>query len=119
MRLTAKMLKPKFKIDEIMLVFIVAVLAMIVSIYYKANESVMDAEKITGLILDNHDVSFATNGIIDENKLREIQLMDYKDFKNSLNAKNDFCIYIEDEDGNIILSKGFSGLSKDGIYCRE
>ena len=114
------MLKPKFKIDEIMLVFIVAVLAMVVGIYHKANEPAgMDAEKITGLILDSHDISFATNGVIDENKLRKIQLMDYKDFKNSLNAKNDFCIYIEDGDGNIILSKGFSELSKDGIYCRE
>ena len=115
--------KPNFKIDEIMLVLIVAILAMAVSIYNKANgpnsPSVMEAEKITGLILDDHDISFATGGIVDEVKLSKIQFMDYKSFKNSLNAKNDFCIYLEDGNGNIILSKGYSKLSNDGIYCRE
>ncbi|MBS3105024.1 hypothetical protein J4234_02095 [Candidatus Woesearchaeota archaeon] len=108
-----------FKIDEITLVFIVAIIAMIVVIYDKASIDYMEAEKITALILDDHDVSFANNGVIDENKMREIQTMDYDDFKDSVNAKNDFCVYIEDWNGDIILSKGSDKLNGDGIPCRE
>ena len=112
--------KPNFEIDEIVLVLIVALLAIVFSVYYKANEPKgMEAEKITALILDNHDVSFAHNGVVDEYKLQEIQSMNYKDFKNSLKVKNDFCIYLEDENGNIILAKGSSKLNNDGIICRE
>ena len=115
--------KPNFKIDEITLVLIVAVLIMIVTVYDKTNktghEPKMEAEKITEIILDNHGISFATGGIINENKLEEIKNINYADLKKSLNAKNDFCIYIEDGNGNVILSKGSSRLDKDGIICRE
>ena len=112
--------KPSFKIDEIALVLIVAVIAVIVSIYDKnAQPNVIEAEKITGLILDNHDVSFASNGIVDTNKLKEIQNMDYNKLKIYFNARKDFCMYMEDGNGNVILAKGSSKLSKDGINCRE
>ena len=115
--------KPKFKIDEMTLLLIVAVIIMVVSVYDKMNKPVnepkMEAEKITEIILDNHGMSFASGGVIDENKLREIQDMNYEDFKKSINAKNDFCIYIEDGNGNLILAKGSSKLNKDGLSCRE
>ena len=112
--------KPNFKIDEITLVLVVALMAVLISIYGKDNEPrVMDAEKITETILDDHALSFANNGIVDNDKLKEIQSMNYRDFKSSLKVKNDFCIYLEDENGNIILAKGSSKLSKDGLVCRE
>ncbi len=114
------MKKLNFKIDEIALILIVALLAMFISIHNKGNDSVeMKAEKITGLLLDNHGVSFANNGIIDGTKLAEIKNMDYYEFKDSINVKNDFCIYIEDENGNIILAKGSPKLAEYGIPCRE
>ena len=71
------------------------------------------------MLLDDHEISFASNGIVDENKVREVQQMPYSQLKKFFNAKKDFCFYIEDENGNIILAKGSSKLSKDGIYCRE
>ena len=112
--------KPNFKIDEIVLVLIVAFLAIIISIYNKANETKgIEAEKITAMVLDDNELSFASNGIIDGNKLKEIQSINYRDFKKSLNVKNDFCIYLEDENGHIILTKGASKLNKDGLVCRE
>ena len=114
-----KVTKSNFKINEIMLVFIVAVISMIIVIYDKIDTNEMEAEKITKMILNEHDISFANSGVIDENKLKEIQNMDYEDFKNSLNAKNDFCVYVEDENGNIILSKGSEKLISDGIPCME
>ena len=111
--------KSNFKIDEVTLVLIVALIAMVVSINNKVNEPKMEAEKITEIILDEHEISFANNGIINEAKLKEIQDMNYKEFKKSLNAKNDFCIYIEDVNGNIILAKGSSKLNEDGLHCKE
>lgn len=112
--------KPNFKIDEVVLVLVIAVIAMIVSIYSRPDKTAeMDAEKITETILDDHALSFANNGIVDNSRLKEIQSMNYKDFKDSLNVKNDFCIYLEDENGNIILAKGSSKLSNDGMVCRE
>ena len=114
------MAKSNFKIDEIMLVLIVAVIAIAVSVYDKLNEPAgMEAEKITEMILDDHKVSFANNGVVDESQLEKIRNMDYEDFKKSLDAKNDFCVYIEDENGNTILAKGSSKLNDDGLYCTE
>ena len=112
--------KSNFKIDEIMLVLIVAVIAMLIGVYDNLKKpSGTEAEKITEMILDDHAISFVNNGIINEGKLKEIQNMDYDDFRKSLKAKNDFCIYIEDENGNIILAKGSSKLNGDGLNCRE
>lgn len=114
------MSKPKIKIDEITLILIVVIISIIVVVYNKLNEpKEMEAEKITEIILDEHGVSFANGSIINENKLKEIKKINYNDFKKSLNVKNDFCIYLEDENGNIILIKGSSKLSRDGLYCTE
>ena len=112
--------KFNFKVDEITLVLIVIALAFILSVYEKSNDSKQfDAEKITELILDDHDISFVNNGIVDENKLKEMQKTDYVTLKNQFNTKNDFCIYIEDADGKVIVAKGSSKLSKDIAHCRE
>ena len=110
------MSKPKFKIDEITLVLIVALIAMIVGIYEKNNQTtVKEAEKITDNILENNAISLVSNGVINEAKLTEIKNMDYEEIKKMLNIDEDFCIYIEDENGNVILNKGSAELSKDGV----
>lgn len=114
------MKKTNFKIDEIMLVLIVAFIAIIISAYNKANDHKgTEAEKITQMILDDSHVSFASNGVIDIIKLEEVRNMAYEDFKKSVNAKSDFCVYVEDENGNLLLAKGPSKLGGDGIFCRE
>ncbi|MBI2653917.1 hypothetical protein HYX02_03835 [Candidatus Woesearchaeota archaeon] len=113
------MKKPNFKIsDEALIISIVLVIFFAV-IFSKTGSGTGAAEKITAMILDDHDISFANDGIIDENKLREIQNMDYDDFKNSLKVNKDFCVYIEDGEGNLILAKGSSRFNEDGIYCSE
>ncbi|MBI3034981.1 hypothetical protein HYY71_01540 [Candidatus Woesearchaeota archaeon] len=43
--------KPKFKLDELMLVLIVALIAMLAVVYDKSKPATMEAEKITGMIL--------------------------------------------------------------------
>lgn len=112
------MQKPKFKVDELALVLIVAVIAIIVAINDKSSEPGTEAKMIADAIMDDHGISFASNGIVDENRLEEVRSMDYWDLKGSLKARNDFCIYIEDEKGNIILSKGSGKLSKDDVACQ-
>ena len=105
--------KKRFKLDEIMLVLIVAIIILAISVYFKESKTTdMNAEEITSLLSDNND-------IINEDKLKEVQNMDYNEFKDSLNAKEDFCVYIEDDKGQIVLAKGSSKLNGDGIYCRE
>lgn len=98
---------------------IVGILAAITAIYAELNKPAMEAEIITNMILDDHKSSFANKGIVDETKLEQIKNMDYEDFKKLLNAKNDFCVYMEDEKGNVILAKGSSKLNGDGLHCRE
>ena len=113
------MKKSKFKIDEVTLVLIVAILGIIVTVYTSNKEQDgMAADKITEILLDKKDISFVSGGIINEYKLREIQGMEYKELKDSLNAKNDFCVYIEDENGNILFAKGSSKVDNKGV-CRE
>ncbi len=107
-----------FRIDEVWLVIAVAVIAIIFSAG-KNSQDKMGAEKITEILLDHHSISFVDNGIIDEKKLNEIKGMDYAQFKNYIKAKNDFCIYIEDENGNLILAKGSSKLGMNTEYCKE
>lgn len=114
-----KMPKSDFKVDEIALVLIVAISAIIISFCARNQTSVEDAKEITEIILDNYGIILANNGTIDENKLKEIQHMDYDNFKKYLKVKNDFCIYIEDENGNTILAKGSPKLDNNGIVCRE
>lgn len=112
--------KFKFKIDEMILVLVVASLAFIVSVYEKSNDSKkIDAKEITEIILDDHFMSFVINGVVDEGKLKEIQQMDYVTLKSRLNAKNDFCVYMEDSNGNVIIAKGSSKLSSEISHCKE
>lgn len=117
-----KMHKSNFKKNRAMLVLIVIAIAIGVTMYNKTNKSnepKIEAEKITGLILDDHKISFARDGIVNEGKLWEIQNMNYRDIKKSLNVKTDFCVYIQDGEGNLILAKGSPKLNGDDLYCKE
>ena len=111
--------KSKFKIDEVTIVLIVAVIAIIVGVYHdRNNQRPMDAEKITSLLMDDHDISFASGGVVNLNKLAEVQKMDYPQLKEYLKTDKDFCLYLVDEKGTIILAKGSSRLTGDGIGCK-
>lgn len=113
-------MKKTIKINENSIIVIIIFIIFFAVILTKTNEpSIKEAEKITAMILDEHDISFANNGIIDKNKLKEVKSMSYNDLKQMLNIKSDFCIYLEDSNGNILLAKGSSSLSEDGIYCSE
>lgn len=110
--------KHKLKFDKVSLAAIVIFVAILVIFYGRLSKpKQVDIEKINAIIFDHMPVSFAKDGIIDQDKLEKIQRMDYVELKNALDIKKDFCVYIEDENGNIILEKGSDKLSQDGVYC--
>lgn len=112
--------KEKWKSGQLFIILIVAVLALALSIYdYSKKPVQIEAEEITSLLLDEHELSFVGGGVINQNKLKQIQSMDYEKLKSYLNIKNDFCIYVEDENGQIILSKVAPTLNKDSKACRS
>ncbi len=111
--------KFNFKIDEIFLVLVVLIVAIVVISYEKShNISPIEAEQITALLMGNHEFSIVSNGVVVEEKLDEIKNMDYVQLKEELNAKKDFCIYLEDGNGGIILAKSSEKLMKDGSVCK-
>lgn len=111
--------KPKYKIDEIILVFIVLVIIIAVSVQEKGKQlQKADPEEILGLVLKDTGVK---DGMIvfDQQKLNDLKEMDYNTIKKILNVKGDFCMYLQDGKGSVLLVKGSPKLSEDGIKCQE
>ena len=115
-----KLIKPKKKRKYGVTFFIIAALIIIAIILHNKTKLTknIDAEQVTALLLDHHPLSFAKNGIIDERALKGMQDMNYEQIKDSLNIKKDFCFYVEDSKGNVLIAKGSSKLSKDGLSCK-
>lgn len=111
--------KQKFKIDEITLVLVVAITIIVITISQKNNQPTDEAGKIMKIIFDDNLAALPNDIVIGQKELEKMQGMDYEQLKKYLNMKKDFCLYVEDENGNIIMSKGSSKLSRDGIYCKE
>ena len=111
------MQKQKYWKDEVFLVLVVAVIAFLASIYEKEPEKI-NPEDITGIILKNNGIQLGDN-ILETKELDELQGMSYKNLKGYLKVSRDFCIYIEDEKGNVLLGKGSYKLNGGGLLCQE
>ena len=101
----------KKKIDEVYVVLLVAVAIILVSIYTRKSQDI-EASDITEILIGSGDLSFATGGVVNIDKLNNFNRMDYDRIKNLLDIRGDFCLYMEDEKGNIILSKGSEKLGQ-------
>jgi len=61
-----------------------------------------------------------TDGItVNETKLEELLGMEYSEIKDKIRIKNEFCIYLEDEDGNIIYIQDLPGIGSDKINISD
>ena len=96
--------KPKRKFDEITLVFIVAIIIIIISLFLNTPNKKND--QITFKIIENLQSSLLKGNDINEYRLKEMQDMDYSQIKESVNIEKDFCIKLVDENGNPIFEKG-------------
>jgi hypothetical protein len=109
-------IKKKRKIDELWLLLIVMFFIIFVSVLTQKNELQEEAETILDELMDDKEHSFAQNNIIHEGKLEKVSGMSYRELKNSLNVKNDFCVYFEDENGNLVEVKdGIRSIGSDVI----
>ncbi|HLC49822.1 MAG TPA: hypothetical protein VJI97_00155 [Candidatus Nanoarchaeia archaeon] len=108
------MAKKKKEFDEITLILIVAAAALLISFFGREQPAVQEIGRISKIVLNNPGIE--GSGVIDEKKLMEISSMDYDSLKKSLKTSRDFCIYIEDDNGNILLSKSAPSLNK-GRFC--
>lgn len=98
---------------------IVLLIILSLGIYKASQPNMKEAEKIANMVLDGHQFSIANNGVVLTDKLSEIKEMNYEELKQSMNIRTDFCIYIEDTNGNIILAKGSSRLNEYGLHCSD
>ena len=62
------------------------------------------------------DLGILNGAIVNETKLQELFGKEYQTIKKSLRIKNDFCIYFEDENGNIVyIEQNRPGVGSDII----
>ena len=86
-------------------------------------EKVHESLTTTG---NKSSLAFIEGGKIDSQKLAEFANMDYEEIKKQLGIEGgDFCIHLEDEEGNIVSISGKAGIGSgkveisDNIYCNE
>ena len=84
-----------------------------------------DLEKDASLVLDNlasqNNRVGIVNGIeINQTKLGELLVATYPELKEKIRARSDFCIYLEDENGDVIyLSDSQQGIGSDKISISD
>ncbi len=56
-------------------------------------------------------ISFVDEGYIDETALRYLSSLSYEEIKSEFGIKSDFCIFFEDEQGNLIDVSDVTGIN--------
>ncbi len=82
-----------------------------------AKELEDDALKVMSSVVSNDpDASIVTGNEIDIDKLQALLGEDYAQIKQNLRVGSDFCIFLEDENGNIAyITPGQPGVGSDKI----
>ncbi len=110
--------KKKRKIGELWLVLAVAIVVVAFSMLTPQSDEGLqeEAETILDELTNGDEHTFAVNDAFQEEILAKISGMSYKELKDSLNVENDFCIYFEDEVGNLVEVKdGLRSIGSDTI----
>ena len=110
--------RKKRKVDELWFILVVAIFIVIFSMIVQENDEGLqeEAETILDELTNGDEHTFAVNGILQEEILTRISGMSYKELKDSLNVENDFCIYFEDESGNLVeIKDGLRSVGSDAI----
>ena len=86
----------------------------------KADELQDEASKVlTGILSENPDLKITDENKINTTKLEEL-LGNYSGLKGKLKVKNDFCIYFEDEGGNIVyINATYTGIGSGIINVSD
>ena len=73
---------------------------------------------------ENSPLQIVSNQEVDVSKLQQLASSEYSEIKEQAGVKNDFCIYFEDENGNVVpiegnFGIGSSSINVSGIPCTE
>lgn len=60
-------------------------------------------------------VSILTDNALDQEGTDCLYQQDYQEIKQQFNIEEDFCMYLEDEDGNIVQVAGKNGFGSDEV----
>jgi len=80
-----------------------------------------DAAKVLeNIASEDPDLGFIDGIEINQEKLQGLLLEDYEEIKKQLRVENDFCIFLEDENGNVIkIDENFAGIGSSNIQIGE
>ena len=85
-----------------------------------------EAQKLPGILStgQNLTVIFIQGTKVDEKKLSEALLLSYENLKGLLGMESDFCIYFEDDKGNVVPAGNKLGIGSplvnfSGRACNE
>ncbi len=102
-------LEKKKEVDAYLILFWVALIILFLSVIDRqlnpAKQLEDEAREITMELTEADGLAIASNDVIDETKLEQITGMNYMSLKEKLNTDKDFCVYFEDEEGNLIEIK--------------
>lgn len=122
-----KMKSQAFSMDiMIAIVVFIGVIFVIYSVFTSdqkssAEDLEKDASKVLGNIAsEDPDVGIVTDIEVDEAKLEQLLGKDYSIIKEQIRAEKDFCIFLEDENGDIIyISPGQPGIGSNKIRISD
>lgn len=104
----------------------VAILLMFFGVLFfnpgRADASLLDKEGefiVKTLESDDPDIGIMEQNQIDNWQLEELVSMDYEDLKAKLGIRSDFCIFLEDENGNVVPIETSDGRYVNGIGSDE
>jgi len=82
-----------------------------------ATELKRDTEQIVNSFFSkSNELNVVDGEEVDESKLENLLEQDYGDLKKQIGTEHEFCIYLEDENGNVIfINSSFTGIGSNEI----
>jgi hypothetical protein len=116
---------------DIMLAVVIFMGAFMLFYAFTSGDSAADAELlkkdgsaiIRQVSSEDSPVRIVDNNAINASRIEEISAISYEELKARLRAEKDFCIFIEDEDGKMVIINnsfkaiGSSKINLSGIPC--
>lgn len=101
--------------------FIGAFMLFYLFIYGDSGDNAAQLSKEASVIIsqvssDESPVKVVDGNELNASKISQLRNMSYDELKRSLRAENDFCIYFEDENGNIVqINDSYNGVGSPDI----
>ena len=75
---------------------------------------------LESIVSEDSDIGILNGAEVNETKLEELLGMEYSEIKKKMRVENEFCIFLEDEEGNVIyITQDQPGIGSDEISVSE